>query len=1044
MTDALQRMSAALLDPWLDPASRTYWPLLLVAAGVACVLHLHRTRSEGSPLRSRIWEAVGGPLWRHPSSILDAQILIARQLLDLIGLIPRLGSAYLVATGLVRWLDHTVGVPNPPQLSAATLAVAYTIVLFIVWDLTRYILHRLMHAVPALWQFHQVHHSAEVLTPLTFHRVHPVESILYGLRSILTTGLLAGVAFWLYRGTAIEITLLGVHSIGFVMNAATGNLRHSHIWLGFGPKLERWLLSPAQHQLHHSAAPEHAGVNYGTWLACWDRLGGSLHLSAATRPTRMGIDAPNHAPDGLLSALLAPFPAALKTLRPLHWSAAAVALLGLLVGAGAHAEERDEDDEADGTMIVTADGQTPRVAGSAHVISEEELERHEYTDIHQVLASVPGVYLRGEDGFGLRPNIGLRGGNSDRSAKITLMEDGIVLSPAPYAAPAAYYFPLTQRLVGVEVIKGAAAIRHGPQTIGGAVNLLTRRVPGETIAALDTAYGLKNTVKAHAYGGTGGDRWGILAEIAHLSSDGFKDLDGGGDTGFGRQDAMLKARVGTARSAQLFQDVELKLSYGQEQSNETYLGLSAEDFEASPNRRYAASRGDVMNWARTQESLTWRVLAGTDIDVRTVLYHQQLTRAWTKLNRFAGGPSLHDLLYQGATGGQAEVYMAILEGEEDSTNADQLLMRGTNDRDFHSYGAQSLAHLRSNWGAVDNEVELGVRYHIDQVKRLHTEDPFNMESGQPVAADGDTLTNLNSHNSAHALAVHLHDDLSVGKVRLLPGVRYERITTATGTQKDGPSDPQTHQIVLPGMGLYLSPLDALGVLAGAHRGFSPIPPGSEEDAVFETAWNYEAGLRLNLGSTQAEAIGFLSEYDNLTGQCTLSGGCTDDQIDTQFNGGQAQVYGVESTAGQEVSLPMGLTLDMDLTYAWTHATFQSNFISEFPQFGRVETGDYLPYVPTHQGGVALALLHEHGTLSLKGTGRSGMRNEAGSDDVPEAQQIPAHTQLDLGLEARFGEHWAAYTSITNLTGVQHIESWRPFGARPTAPRQAMLGIKAAL
>ncbi len=193
-----------------------------------------------------------------------------------------------------------------------------------------------------------------------------------------------------------------------------------------------------------------------------------------------------------------------------------------------------------------------------------------------------------------------------------------------------------------------------------------------------------------------------------------------------------------------------------------------------------------------------------------------------------------------------------------------------------------------------------------------------------------------------------------------------------------------------------------------------------------------------------ETIGFWSEYDNLTGQCTLSGGCTDSQLDTQFNGGEARVYGVESTAGQDVSLPWGLTLDVDLSYAWTHATFESTFISDFPQFGRVEEGDFLPYVPVHQGGAGLALLHEHGTLSLKTTGRSGMRNEAGSENVPAAQEIPTHLQTDLGVEARLNEHWAAYTSLTNITDARHVESWRPFGARPTAPFQAMFGLKADL
>jgi sterol desaturase/sphingolipid hydroxylase (fatty acid hydroxylase superfamily) len=587
MTEPLQRTWATLLEPMLqpvlDPGSRTYWPLLLVAAGIACIVQLHHTSLSGPGLVNKIWAAVGGPLWRHRSSIMDLQLLIARRLLGLIGLLPRLGSAYVLATSLVIWLDRTLGQPDSPDLSPAVLSTGYTLVLFVVWDFSRAVLHWLMHRVPLLWQFHQVHHSAEVLTPLTFHRVHPVESMMYGLRSVLTTGLLAGLAFWLYRGTAVELTVLGVHGLGFVLNSATGNLRHSHVYLSFGPSLERWLLSPAQHQVHHSKSPERDDHNFGTWLACWDRMAGTLKIAPSTRP-EIGLDSSNHAPDDLLGALLRPFAAGLHTLRPRRW--AALLLLGMLSGAAQAEDSADstEDDPADGTMIITAQGK-PRIAGAAHVIDQEELERHRYTDIHQILATVPGVYLRGEDGFGLRPNIGLRGGNSDRSAKITLMEDGVLMAPAPYAAPAAYYFPLSARLVGVEVIKGAAAIRYGPQTIGGAINLLTRQVPMQNAAAISSAYGLHNTVSAHGHTGTGGERWGVLAEIAHLSSDGFKQIDGGGQTGFGRQDAMFKARIGSLRSATVFHDLELKLGYGRERSHETYLADPRRHSSRCPDRR---------------------------------------------------------------------------------------------------------------------------------------------------------------------------------------------------------------------------------------------------------------------------------------------------------------------------------------------------------------------------------------------------------------------------------------------------------------------------
>lgn len=116
-------------------------------------------------------------------------------------------------------------------------------------------------------------------------------------------------------------------------------------------------------------------------------------------------------------------------------------------------------------------------SGSATLLTEVELEKFEYDDIHRILSSVPGVNIREEDGYGLRPNIGFRGVTPERSKKITILEDGVLIGPAPYSAPAAYYFPVTTRMTAVEVFKGPAAIKFGPQTVAGTLNMVTRQVP---------------------------------------------------------------------------------------------------------------------------------------------------------------------------------------------------------------------------------------------------------------------------------------------------------------------------------------------------------------------------------------------------------------------------------------------------------------------------------------------------------------------------------------------------------------------------------------
>jgi Fe(3+) dicitrate transport protein len=130
-----------------------------------------------------------------------------------------------------------------------------------------------------------------------------------------------------------------------------------------------------------------------------------------------------------------------------------------------------------------------RTAGSVHTIKASRLQRFELDDAHAVLQAVPGVYVRGEDGFGLRPNIGLRGANADRSKKVTLMEDGILFGPAPYSAPAAYYFPLITRMESVRVVKGPSAVLYGPSTVGGAIDFITKDVPSGTVAGADLAIG---------------------------------------------------------------------------------------------------------------------------------------------------------------------------------------------------------------------------------------------------------------------------------------------------------------------------------------------------------------------------------------------------------------------------------------------------------------------------------------------------------------------------------------------------------------------------
>lgn len=1001
-----------LTAPLFDPASRTFWPGLVLFALVAIA-------AGNRQLLTHL---------RHRSSGLDVQLYIGRRLLMMLRGAPEVAGAWLLATHLVRWLDGLVGAPEALSWPAWVLTAVYSLTLFICWDASRFVTHWAMHRIPALWQFHQVHHSAEVLTPLTFHRIHPVESLVYQLRGVLVTGVVTAAFFFLFRGAAVDWTILGVPAIGLVLNGLVGNFRHSHVWLRYPAGLERWLLSPAQHQVHHSAELRHADKNLGTWLAIWDRMTGSLVIDEAP-PARFGLDKRNHE-DTLISAWFGPF----RALLPLT--------LALLVLPGvALAQDEDEDvdrrdDEPGMTIVVTEPDGTPRVAGSAYVVGEDDLERFEYDNIEQILAEVPGVTSRSEDGFGLRPNVGIRGANSDRSAKITLMEDGVLLAPAPYAAPAAYYFPMTTRMTAVEVFKGPAATRHGPNTVGGAVNLTTRPVPEEGLQyGVDVAGGMRLTGKAHAWVGAGDDRRGVLVEGVHLHSNGFKQLDGGGPTGFDRSEAMAKAFLaGDAHR------VDLKLGYAHERSNETYLGLTEADLEATPYRRYAGSAAGLMVWDRTQAELAW-TRTGEAVDVRTVAYHHYMDRSWTKLNGFADGPGLHDLLVADPSGGQSAVYLAILKGDEDTSTPEQALQIGTNERRFSVAGVQSVARWTVVGDTVSSQLELGARVHSDTVWRVHSEVPHDMTDGQLVAS-GDNQVTLDSIAHAHALALHAHEELRFGALHVLPGVRLETVRTDRLDNGDPVVAPVTRSTPLPGIGVLYGVNDTIDLFAGAHRGFSPVSPGQDAEVTPEISWNYEAGTRIGFAERNAELVGFVNDYKNITGSCTMSGGCASDAIGQQFNGGKALVYGVEAVGTWTAWLPRDLTLQLTGTYAWTRSEFRTAFDSDFPQFGDVQVGDSLPYVPEHQLSGRVTLAHERAELSLGVTGRSSMLDEAGPRPAfGQVTELPTLVLLDAAGSVHLGERVTVYATGTNLTNTSTVTSWRPAGARPSAPLLVMAGVK---
>ncbi len=263
----------------LDPHKRIYWVFLLASIMIAGVF-LWRNPAKRKLNFSKT-------LWLHPSALLDYKYFIFISIFKVLVIIPLLIGAADVALWINNLLISQYGFGQISGVSYTQVMILFTLSLFIASDFSRYWLHRLLHNVPWLWAFHQVHHSARVLNPLTFYRVHPVESLLFGLRYSLVIGLVSGVFIYNFGAMLGIVDILGVNALSFIFSLVGSNLRHSHIDIGFGSVLERFFISPKQHQIHHST--KHINVNFGGFLAIWDWMFNSLVLSKNIQHLKFGI-----------------------------------------------------------------------------------------------------------------------------------------------------------------------------------------------------------------------------------------------------------------------------------------------------------------------------------------------------------------------------------------------------------------------------------------------------------------------------------------------------------------------------------------------------------------------------------------------------------------------------------------------------------------------------------------------------------------------------------------------------------------------------------
>lgn len=712
-------------------------------------------------------------------------------------------------------------------------------------------------------------------------------------------------------------------------------------------------------------------------------------------------------------------------------------------------------DTIDPDVITGGAEQTFQLPGSGFFLTAGDIRDQNYVNVNRVLAKVPGVYTREEDGAGLFPNISIRGVDGTRSEKITVMEDGILQAPAPYAAPSAYYSPNVGRMAGVEILKGSSQIQFGPHTTGGVINYLSTPIPEYEQFYNRTTYGSNNTIQTHThYGNTvegENGRFGYLAEVYYKRSDGFRSIDGGigipasNDTGYAVVEPMVK--FFWEPNTTLKQRIEFKYGFSDVDADETYLGLTEADFLANPYRRYAGSFLDNIATQHHRTYLKHSIEVTEDLDVQIAGYYNHFERDWFKI-RQVNGSSLHTTL--GPTGTPAN--LATLQGM-----APGVLGYRHNARSYESYGIQGSAEYRFETGALEHTLDLGFREHKDNIRRFQENTTVTIGGATPVIVNQGPGTGGNRFQEANATALWLHDTIEAGRLTVSPGVRHERVELHNTDFQSNANNIATAvrngeiDWWVAGIGLNFEIDENNSLFGGVHEGVSVPSPRSVlrgPGVDLEESTSYELGFRHQSDNFNMEIAGFVSDFENIISTAAglaLGGGSVN-------NAGTGEVLGVEFLAGYDPFQDRTVRMPMFVSTTWTQTSLDRALASGGGEDiygdgagGAGIPGAELPYIPEWKVSAGVGLETDKWGIDLTGTYISDTFGTALNSSMPVTSSrqgiVDGGVIFDLSGYCQINEQMRLIGGVHNLFEEVMITSRIPEGPRANTPREYYIGLE---
>ncbi|MDG1062178.1 MAG: TonB-dependent receptor, partial [SAR86 cluster bacterium] len=623
----------------------------------------------------------------------------------------------------------------------------------------------------------------------------------------------------------------------------------------------------------------------------------------------------------------------------------------------------------------------------------------------------------------------------DRSSKITIMEDGVLVAPAPYTSASAYYFPTTGRIHAVEVLKGPSAITQGPSTIGGALNLISTPIPTEDKGKFVQELGENGMMRTHAVLGGDNGAFGAMVEVHEHSTDGFDSIANvGGDTGFDKSDLLAKFRYTSGNH-----EVTLKMLDLDESSDQTYVGLSQSSFNKNPRMRYGMTQYDQMKNDGEQQSITYKGSFG-NVNVIATSWSNDYHRDWFKVDKANNGKAF------GISNGINNVIDAANNGNVDAQGildgirAVEVKLKHNN-RFYGNEGIQF--QLSTDIG--NHSVTFGYRDMEDYESRLQNYECFDQSANGKNSALSPCSTGWTGSNNrlreTDATSYFVQDTITMDKLTLTLGYRsedYDKVENRwsdakpTRTIKDAKynNKKSNGDYSTTGFGATYDVSQNLKLVAGFHQGMSPVFNGDAEEAD-----NMELGFRYNKGTTAVEVIYFASDYANLVAECKNSSGGDCDAGDT-FSGGEVDVSGLEVDASWVVQ-SNAVNYPIAITYTSTDATFDNSFDSDY--FGVVASGDDVPYIPSSVLAISAGFITDSGWsgyMRMADHGSSCSTAACGS-----FENIEAYSYIDLSIRKRVNENLDVYGVLENAIDNEDIAARAPKnGARSQKPQTFKVGF----